>query len=446
MNDIIDPFFTSEELNQLAIDSNFVQRKGKIDGHLFFDLIIFHSEDLKSQSLNDLSAALNDRHGIEIQKQSLHERFNNNALSFLKMSLEKILQSQIDYKSVLPYGSCGFNRILIKDSTCFQIDESLREYYPGSGGSGSKASVRIQFEYDLLSGSINDLSVNAFNEQDAKNSLATIELTREGDLIIRDLAYMGINVLKAAELLKVIYLCRVNPSTIILEKNDDQFQRIDFIELTKFMRSHEISSIEKEVYLGAEEKLKTRMIIFLMPEEEYAKRIRKAEQNNKKKGRGQVGKEFKARAALNLFITNTSAELIPASNVWKFYRLRWQIELIFKVWKSICDISKVKKVKKHRLECYIYSKLILIVFGWKILWHTARRLFCHERKALSFFKASKTLLKRKIGELREIVLLGKGNFDKFLENFYELSKTNHILEKRKQEPSSLELLLQCINF
>jgi hypothetical protein len=252
--------------------------------------------------------------------------------------------------------------------------------------------------------------------------------------------------LKAAELLKVIYLCRVNPSTIVLEKNNDQFQRIDFIELTKFMRSHEISSIEKEVYLGAEEKLKTRMIIFLMPEEEYAKRIRKAEQNNKKKGRGQVGKEFKARAALNLFITNASAELIPALNVWKFYRLRWQIELIFKVWKSICDISKVKKVKKHRLECYIYSKLILIVFGWKILWHTSRRLFCHERKALSFFKASKTLLKRKIEELREIVLLGKRNFDKFLENFYELSKTNHILEKRKHEPSSLELLLQCINF
>ena len=74
-----------------------------------------------------------------------------------------------------------------KDSTCFQIDESLAEYYPGSGGSGSDASVRIQFEYDILSGKINDLSLNSFNDQDAKDSVATIELTEHGDLIIRDL-------------------------------------------------------------------------------------------------------------------------------------------------------------------------------------------------------------------------------------------------------------------
>jgi len=166
----------------------------------------------------------------------------------------------------------------------------------------------------------------------------------------------------------------------------------------------------------------------------------------RKKGRGQVGKEYKARAALNLFITNGSAELIPASKIWNYYRLRWQIELIFKIWKSICKIEKVKKVKKHRLECYIYSKLFLIILGWQILWHTARHLFSQNGKALSFFKASKTLLQRKIGELRELFILKKGNFNQFLENFYELSKTNHILEKHKQMPSSLELLLQCINF
>lgn len=80
----------------------------------------------------------------------------------------------------------GIRRILIKDSVCFQIDESLKDDYPGSGGDGSTAAVRIQFEYDLLSGKIHDISLNAFNEQDAKNALSTIELVGQGDLIIRD--------------------------------------------------------------------------------------------------------------------------------------------------------------------------------------------------------------------------------------------------------------------
>ena len=48
--------------------------------------------------------------------------------------------------------------------------------------------MRIQFEYDLLKGQINDLSVNAFNDQDTTNSTETLELTREKNLIIRDLA------------------------------------------------------------------------------------------------------------------------------------------------------------------------------------------------------------------------------------------------------------------
>ena len=42
---------------------------------------------------------------------------------------------------------------------------------------------------------------------------------------------------------------------------------------------------------------------------------------------------------------------------WQIYTLRGQIELTFKVWESICKIDKVKKVKKDRLECYIWAIL-----------------------------------------------------------------------------------------
>ena len=154
----IDPFFTPEELNKLAREAEFVQREGKLNGSLFFDLIVFHCEDLKSQSLNDLSVTLKDKHGVEITKQSLHERFNKYAMAFLKEALEKMLQKQLNVSSTLPTDFNGFNRILIKDSTCFQIDASLAQYYPGSGGGGSDAAVRIQFEYDILSGTINVIS------------------------------------------------------------------------------------------------------------------------------------------------------------------------------------------------------------------------------------------------------------------------------------------------
>ena len=388
---------------------------------------------------------LKDKHDIEIKRQSLHERFNSYALLFLKTALEKMIEKQLNLKLSSLDDFKVFKRILIKDSTCFQIDESLAQYYPGSGGGGSNASIRIQFEYDILSGKINDLSVNAFNKQDAKDSLATIELTQEGDLILRDLAYMSLKVLGSLAMGKRFFLCRVNPIIKVFEKKQDGFQAFNFIETTNHMKKYGIKCIEKEVYLGCVEKLRVRLILYLMPEKEVARRIRKAEQNNKKKCRKPLSKEYKARASLNLFVTNAAPELIPMEKAWSFYRLRWQIELIFKVWKSICNLEKVKKVKKHRLECYIYSKLILIILGWQVLWSTARTLLLKEKKALSFYKAAKTLLSRKINELRDMFMARKASTGSFMKDFYDLSRLNHILERRRKEPTSVELLLDCLN-
>ena len=201
--------------------------------------------------------------------------------------------------------------------------------------------------------------------------------------------------------------------------------------------------MEKEVYLGTKAKLKARLVIHRLPAEEVAKRLRKAKRNNKKKGRKGLTKEYIARAHLNLFITNVAPAIVPTRNVWRLYRLRWQIELSFKIWKSICAIDKVKKVKKNRLECYIYSKLMLIVLGWKIIWRTARHLFSQERKALSFYKSFKTLLRVKLSELRDIFLMGEGRIGDFMNEFYSISKTNHLLEKKKDKPTSLEILLSC---
>ena len=134
---------------------------------------------------------------------------------------------------------------------------------------------------------------------------------------------------------------------------------------------------------------------------------------------------------------------IPAENVCKLYRLRWQIDLAFKIWKSICNIEKVKKVKKHRLECYIYSKLIFIVLGWQIVWQIARNLYSLEGKALSFFKAFKTLLRKKDTEIREVFLEGNVSIKDFMIKFYKLSRMFHLLEKKQEGPTSLEILLSC---
>ncbi|MBU1044268.1 MAG: IS4 family transposase [Candidatus Omnitrophica bacterium] len=414
---------------------------GKITGSIFLDLIVFNSDNLKKQSLNDMSIELLNNHKIHITKQSIHERFNTYALLFLKVVLEKILSQQfIDQDKTM--GFPNVNRILIKDSTEFQIDESLSNAYPGSGGGGSKAAVRIQYEYDILNGKINDLSINAFNDQDSRNSIDTIDIVKQGDLIIRDLAYMNLSVLSKISDQKAFYLSRINSSTKIYELVKGAYCELDFVKLTEEMKIKKAAMLERQVYIGSREKLPTRLIIHLMPEDEVAKRLRRAKENNKKKGRGNLGKDFKARAGLNLFISNTKAEDIPIEKVWPMYTLRRQIELMFKIWKSLVNIDKIKKVKQKRLEIYLFAKLILIVLSWKIIWRVSSWVYILDNKALSFYKSYKTMMKR-IDELRNIFIKDTEKITIFIIKFYEVSKDYHLLEKRKHKLRSVEVLLYC---
>lgn len=312
----VSPFFTRDELDELARDAGFVQRESKLNGGLFLDLVVFNSESVKAQSLNDLSVMLKNDPDADITKQSLHERFNDTAVAFLK---EALLCKQRDAETLFPKRE-GIRRILIKDSVCFQTDESLSLACPGSGGSGSKASARIQFEYGLLAGAINDLSLNAFNNPDAKDAVATVDLISEGDLIIRDLAYVGLEALKGVVKHVAYYLCRLNLNVKVYEKKNGRYETINFKKVRRFMKRHGLTIIEKDVFPGKKEKFKTRLVIHLMPEEEVNKRIRKARQNNKKKGRNELTEEYLVRAHLNLFITNTSVNVAPPCHVWTFYR------------------------------------------------------------------------------------------------------------------------------
>ncbi len=440
----IEQFFADDTLEQLARDTKFVQRDSKITGQNFFDIIVFNQEQLKQQSLNDLAIDLTERYGITITKQSLHDRFNDRALAFLQQALERLLNQQLDVAPLLATAT-AFQRILIKDSICFQIDESLAASYPGSGGSGSAAAVRIQFEYDLLNGHITDLSVQAFNDQDATDSLETLDLTQSGDLIIRDLAYMNLGVIKGLIAKGASLLCRLQYSVTVYELTDNGYELLDFVKLRTFMQHNNLAVLEKEVYLGVVERLKLRLIIHLLPDDVVAQRLRKAQRNNNKKGRGQLSKKYKARAALNLFITNATEQQVPLTAVGSFYRLRWQIELMFKIWKSLCHIDKVKQVKKERLECYIYAKLIGIVLSWQIIWAVAKFSLRKDNQALSYYKAFKTMLRVKFTELRAILFGGMGNISQFMIEFYNLSKLKHRLEKKQQKPTSIQLLITCLN-
>jgi len=61
---------------------------------------------------------------------------------------------------------------------------------------------------------------------------------------------------------------------------------------------------------------------------------------------------------VNAYITNADQDILPTDLIRSIYSLRWQIEIIFKTWKSTFNLDKVKQMKIQRFDCINYGTLI----------------------------------------------------------------------------------------
>jgi len=194
-------------------------------------------------SLNQLSVEAETGCDVNISKQGLDQRMNGYAIDFLSLLLQKQLIDQISQS--LEVGLMKqFNRVRVKDSTKFDIHEQLRDWLPGFGGSASSASACIQYEFDLKSGRWIDLSLTAGNVPDSKDALAKSGDIQKGDLIIRDLGYFVLEVLREIQMKEAYYLSRLNVKTIVYEQVGEVLIELDFGKLYRFMSQNGIARME----------------------------------------------------------------------------------------------------------------------------------------------------------------------------------------------------------
>ena len=422
--------------------AGFCKRESKLNPLVFFDLLMYDASSAKPKSLNQLSIEALSAHDVGISKQGMDKRFNEQALGFLKLLIEKQLSVEISQQIEAGWLSL-FNRVVIKDATRFELPEKFKDQLPGSGGSASKAGACLQFEYDLKSGNIIDLNLTAANRPDVKDAVQVLDKVECNDLIIRDLGYFAFKSFLNISSKGGFFVSRVRANAIVYEMKGGKIQKLDFKVLYEWMRNHHLSRIEKNVFIGNTPKIPVRMIIDLLPDAVYEERIRKTNLSHKSKGYTSSEK-FKLNSRFNLFITNVSQTVLPIDVVPALYRIRWQIELIFKIWKSIIGIHHNRIMKYTRWLCILHFKLLLMIVNWNIVMDKRNRFYKQSGKLLSPNKCFKTLFDNSY-RLRNALKEGtKGvlNFIKWVEKVF---KGNHWLEKKKNKTGLEKIcyLLYC---
>lgn len=429
--------FSSEELETVARKTGFCKRKSKVDPSVFFDLLVNDIGTEKPGSLTHMAIEALSEHDIVVSKQGLDKKFSDETLVFLKSLIEKQLSVKLDQQIEAGWLS-SFARVTIKDGTRFDLPEEYKDYLPGSGGSASKAGACIQFEFDFKSGQINHLGVTESSRPDVKDAVEVLDTVACSDLVIRDLGYYAFDSFVNISNKGAFYISRLRPKACVYEMKSGILERLDFKRLYTKMKKEKLSRLDKPVFIGGTEKMPVRLSIELMPEDVYEQRIRKTVKVQQKKGY-KTSEDYKFMCRFNLFITNVPEELLPIEIISTLYRIRWQIELVFKIFKSTIGIHHTSKMKYKRWLCLLYVKLLIIIINWNIIMAQRNYTYKWKGKLLSLNKCFKTLTDNN-NRLRAAIKQGVRGISSYMLWVDKMLKENHWLEK-KNKAKGLEDLI-----
>jgi len=410
-------------LESKARDAGFCQRSRKLTPRHFIEMLLCKDFSGSQESLVDHTIDLKLNRGIEIKKQSIQNKFNDKAVTFIKSLISTQLSKKFDCPSA--YLNM-FSAVLIQDSTRFGLPESLKETYKGYGGRGAKAGGKIQFVYELKTQQMYYSRFESMTENDLTASQKN-EWIKEGALILRDLGYYCNEGLQEIAFKKAFFISKVKPKTALFTLAG---KRLDLAKLLARMKKNNIGYLEKELLIGHEKKIKARTIFSLLPDEIKKKRA-KAVAYKAKDHNYTVQKEYKVWTGLNVFVTNVDKTILNTRQVMDIYRLRWQIELVFKTWKSHYKIDHYKSMRKERMECYLYATLLLILLHWRVFSWLRQKLF-HKNFHLSLHKFSKLMVHLRL-LFNQIVIRGKGKIEIFLQSVLALAEVYLQKETKKNK-------------
>ena len=320
-----------------------------------------------------------------------------------------------------------FPAVLILDSSTVTLPDALRERYRGCGGShgSGQAALKLQVRWDLRSGALDAVAIESGRDCDYKTSLQADRLA-PGSLRIADLGYFDTEVLEQLDDQQAFWISRLQFGTSVFRRDGQRLALLDWLA------GQRGPFVDRRVLIGTERKVPCRVVAWRVPQEVADRRRQKLIVETRRKDGRVPSRERLAWCDWTILVTNVGEELLTPQEVAILYRARWQIELLFKRWKSLGLIAELSGSTEARQMVRLWSRLLaVLVQHWVLLsvaWGEPRRSLA---KACEAIRRHALLL---------VVSLGDGwRLEGEIQRLADVLRMTARRNKRKT-PSTFELL------
>jgi hypothetical protein len=343
-------FFDKSVINRLAKISGFIKRRPKKITPFAFIAGFIDGCFKGAITYSSWASNIGILTGEAVSKQALFERMNEDTVAFAKEVFTRSISEKI--KAVK---DCRlfklFKAVIIQDSTTLSLPSELVEFYPGNWAKGEqKAVARLQCIVDIATMQWRHLSLEAFTNNDQSASGVALPVLGKGDLLLRDLGYFVLNVLQQIISKQAYFISRLRYGVTLY---DEKGKVVTWKTLSKRK-----AIIDKKVWIGKEDKVPVRIVMIRLPAKQVNEKIRKAKTDRDK--RVNHSDDYYQWLQYNVFVTNVDEDYVNALDIAQLYKVRWQIEILFKSWKSGFRIQKLlfnATTNIHRVNTTIYLLL-----------------------------------------------------------------------------------------
>jgi hypothetical protein len=305
------------------------------------------------QTIADLHRQFNELWELDTDYNAFYKQLlKPTAPEFFLESLSDIM-SQLTMK-VLGFEAgeafSEFNRLILQDGSSFALHQALAHVFPGRFTAVSPAAVELHGTLDLLQDApiLIALSPDTDSEHDYRPEPESLR----GDLLVADRGYLDLTYLRDIDRHGGFFIMRskagLNPRVIDAYREDGQriksCQDRDFQALTSKFPKQQRAELEVE-WLIEGEPFRVRLIVSWNPQ----------------------------KKCFDYLLTNLPQGRYTISMICLGYKLRWQVELLFKEWKSYTNLHKFDTEKETISEALIWASLAASAIK-RFLAHAAEHL------------------------------------------------------------------------
>lgn len=344
--------------------------------------------------------------GIVVTRQAIEQRLTPEAAETLKATLEVATRHVVATQpQALPLLK-QFKGVYLQDSTWIRLPDVFHDTCKGSGDrmNRHKAALKLQLRLEIARGEFEHFQLTEGTTADSRAEKQFPPLP-EGSLRLADLGYFSLETLEKLTQAKVAWITRLKARCRLFDETGEP------LCLLKWLQAQSENTVACHLRIGKTKQLPARLVAEKLSEAETNKRRREIRKHAKRRNIPPSTERLRL-AGWNIYLTNIEEHRCTPEQIRVIARVRWQIELMFKCFKSIGKVDVSRSQKPYRILCEVYAKLIaallrhwgMLVAGWRCTQHslmkTATLIGTYARALTASFHRSKKALLETFDDIR----------------------------------------------